>query len=143
MTTVSAAETGFALHPQLINDCLFVADLSLCRLLLMNDQQYPWCILVPRRSGVKEAYELDAGDQSQLHTESMQLCQVMMELFRGEKMNVAALGNVVPQLHVHHIVRYATDPCWPKPVWGQLPARAYRDADAQQRVQALKAAFKV
>jgi diadenosine tetraphosphate (Ap4A) HIT family hydrolase len=106
----------FQLHPRLKANCAVVGDLPLCRLLLMDDANYPWCILVPRRNDIREIYELSEADQQQLLRESSTLARVMMELFTAEKMNIAALGNVVPQLHVHHIARYARDAAWPKPV---------------------------
>lgn len=121
---------SFVLHPQLEKDCILVCDLELCRVLLMNDSNYPWCILVPRLNNVREAYELPEASQQQLARESAQLSRVMMKLFKGDKMNVAALGNVVPQLHVHHVVRKQDDPAWPKPVWGQVQAIAYKEDSA-------------
>lgn len=122
----------FELHPRLAADCFALAELPLSRLLLMNDAQYPWCILVPRRAGIREIYELSDNDQLALLRESSMLGRALMQAFAGSKLNVAALGNVVPQLHVHHIVRYENDPTWPAPVWGRHPARPYEDA--QRRV---------
>ena len=112
---------GFELHPRLAADCFVLGDFPLCRLLLMNDAQYPWFILVPRREGAREIYLLEERDQQQLLRESSQLSRAAMDAFKGEKLNVAALGNVVPQLHLHHIVRYASDPAWPGPVFGRHP----------------------
>ncbi len=117
--------TEFELHPRLGQDCHLITDLELSRLLLMNNSDYPWCILVPRVAGVREIYELDKAQQQCLLAESSLLSQVMMDLFDGEKMNVAALGNMVPQLHVHHIVRKSTDRAWPNPVWGFAEPVAY------------------
>jgi len=136
----------FQLHPQLAKDCVVIKDLSLCRLLLMNDKNYPWCILVPMRVGKKDIYELTDAEQKQLITESSRLSQVMMDLFcdketKGKKMNVAALGNMVPQLHIHHIVRQEGDACWPKPVWGQVPAVLYGDAEAQALMDSIRVAL--
>jgi len=134
-----------ALHPQLAKDCLVLGQFSLCRLLLMNDANYPWFILVPDREGVKEIYQLREDDQQQLLRESSILSRVLMEVFAGEKLNVAALGNVVPQLHIHHIVRYRHDPAWPAPVWGKLPVKSYSDAELSSTVRkvlvSLPAAF--
>jgi len=123
---------AFQLHPQLEKDCFVIGDLVLCRVLLMNDNHYPWCILVPMREHKKDIHELTEDEQVQLVCESSQLSQVMMEIFGGCKMNVAALGNVVPQLHIHHIVRRENDACWPKPVWGQVAARPYADTEARE-----------
>ena len=117
--------SAFKLHPQLAQDCFHVADLELCQVLLMNDSNYPWCILVPRVNDIREVYELSAKQQELLAKESVQLSRAMMDLFSGYKMNVAALGNMVPQLHIHHIVRNQHDPAWPKPVWGVVPAVPY------------------
>lgn len=119
----------FTLHPQLAQDCVDLGAFPLCRLLLMNDAQYPWCILVPQREGLRELYELSAEDHEQLQRESLHLARFMAHGFDADKMNVAALGNLVPQLHIHHLVRYKDDPAWPKPVWGVLPARPY-DAES-------------
>lgn len=115
------------IHPTLKNDCLLLGCLPLCHVLLMNDANYPWCILVPDREGVSEIYQLSPDDQQRLTTESSALGECLMQIFNGDKLNIGALGNVVPQLHVHHIVRYRTDPTWPAPVWGKLPGKAYTD----------------
>lgn len=126
-------DTAFALHPRLAADTRCLADWPLCRLLLMNDARYPWCILVPRRDGIREIHDLPPADQHRLLDESSRLGAAMMQAFGGHKLNVAALGNLVPQLHVHHIVRYDTDPAWPAPVWGRFPALPY-DADGFARL---------
>lgn len=129
----------FQLHPKLAADTSVVGDWPLCRVLLMNDAQYPWAILVPRRAGLREAYQLDPADQRQLLAETNHLGREMMRAFSGEKLNVAALGNLVPQLHIHHVVRYAGDPAWPAPVWGKLPALAYTPADRDRRLIEMRA----
>ena len=131
----------FELHARLAADTFALGDFPLCRLLLMNDAHYPWFILVPRRAGAREIYELAEPDQQQLLRESGALSRAVMAAFGGDKLNVAALGNVVPQLHVHHVVRSARDPAWPKPVWGALPPRPYTDAERAARVAALKPAL--
>lgn len=131
----------FQLHPRLAQDCAFIADLPLCRLLLMNDSLYPWCILVPRVADITDLYELADGDQQQLLRESSFLSRCLMSLFNGHKMNVAALGNVVPQLHVHHIVRQTTDAAWPLPVWGQQAAVPYAAEQLANRIDAIGAAM--
>ena len=125
------------LHPQLQQDCIYLGKLELCHLLLMNDSQYPWCILVPDRDNIKEFYELSNEEQLLLCRESSFLAAGMMAAFAGDKMNVAALGNVVAQLHVHHIVRFRSDPAWPAPVWGKLPAQAYGKAALEQTIHTL------
>ncbi|MEA2094676.1 MAG: HIT domain-containing protein [Pseudomonadota bacterium] len=113
------------LHPQLQADCLLIGRFPLCRLLLMRDANYPWFILVPDREDVSEIYQLSADDQVQLTRESSRLAAILAERYQADKINIAALGNMVPQLHIHHVVRYRDDPAWPAPVWGQVPARPY------------------
>ena len=115
-----------------------LGDLALTRVLLANDANYPWLILVPDREAVTEIYQLAAEDQAQLGKESVLLAKTLAEGFQADKMNVAALGNVVPQLHLHHIVRYKNDPAWPAPVWGKHPAKPYGADELQQRVQQLQ-----
>ncbi|WP_366515600.1 HIT domain-containing protein [Solimonas marina] len=129
----------FELNDRLKADTLWLGDWPLCRVLLMNDAQFPWVILVPRRAGIREIYELDAADQVQLLHESSALGRALMADFGGEKLNIGALGNLVPQLHVHHIVRHAADPAWPGPVWGRVPAQPYAAAAADARIAQLRA----
>ncbi len=132
---------SFELHAQLARDCRVLGDWPLCRLLLMNDANYPWFILVPRRNAIREIYELDDADRAQLWEESVQLSRAAMQAFAGYKLNLAALGNAVPQLHVHHIVRQTDDPAWPGPVWGKVPATPYEPAAMQQCITRLRAAL--
>lgn len=113
------------IHPQLTADCILLGRFRLCHLLLMNDSNYPWFILVPEKDGIREIYQLDDADRARLLAESCELAEFLMHHFAGDKLNVAALGNQVPQLHLHHIVRYRSDPAWPAPVWGKLPPVAY------------------
>lgn len=119
----------FQLHSQLEKDTLPLGRLKLCRLLLMNDVNYPWFILVPERENVREVHELADSDRRQLWDESAQLSRALTTVFRPDKLNIAALGNQVPQLHVHHIVRYTHDVAWPQPVWGKIPPRPYYSAE--------------
>jgi len=121
----------FTLHPQLQQDCFVIGRFSLCQLLLMNDSNYPWFILVPERENISEIYQLPEAEQVQLWRESSWLSRQLAVEFDADKMNVAALGNVVPQLHLHHIVRYRNDRTWPAPVWGRLPALPYAEAELQ------------
>lgn len=123
--------TGFGLHPQLAQDTHVVTDLPLCRVLLMNEARYPWFILVPRRAGIREIHELEAADRQQLWAESDQLSRALMALFQPDKLNIAALGNMVPQLHIHHLARFQTDAAWPAPVWGKFVPEAYAADMAQ------------
>jgi diadenosine tetraphosphate (Ap4A) HIT family hydrolase len=118
-------ETSFFLHPQLAQDTIELADFPLCKLLLCNDSAYPWFILVPKVANISEIYQLDWQQQQQLLNESSLLSELLMQVFAGDKMNVAALGNIVEQLHVHHVIRFKTDAQWPKPIWGQQAATAY------------------
>lgn len=108
----------FTLHPTLQADTVLLGELPLCTTLLMNNRDYPWLILVPRRIGMRELHELAVEDQQQLLDESARVAALMQGLFHPDKLNVAALGNVVPQLHWHIVARFATDPVWPDPVWG-------------------------
>ncbi|EDY86993.1 diadenosine tetraphosphate (Ap4A) hydrolase [gamma proteobacterium HTCC5015] len=125
----------FSLHPQLAKDSRVVGDFPLCRLLLIRDQQYPWFVLVPRREGIRELYELSFEDQQQYFAESLNVSRELMRVFRGEKLNVAALGNMVPQLHIHHIIRYSNDAAWPGPVWGAVPMRDYDKASLDALIE--------
>jgi diadenosine tetraphosphate (Ap4A) HIT family hydrolase len=114
----------FELDSRLDADCLTLADWPLCRVLRMNDRAYPWLILVPRRTGVREIIDLESPDQQALLSEIARVSRVLRKTLKPEKLNIAALGNVVPQLHVHVIARFAEDPAWPRPIWGvQPPAR--------------------
>jgi len=119
----------FALHPQLINDCIPMGDLPLCRVLLAPDKRFAWFILVPKRANIREAYELNEADQLTLMRESAAFGRAIMTAFDGDKLNIGALGNMVPQLHIHHIVRHKGDAAWPGAVWGCPGASAYSDAD--------------
>lgn len=107
-------------------------------LLLMKDANYPWFILVPDRAQITEIHQLDEIDQHQLITESSTLSRVIEKQFDADKINIAALGNLVPQLHIHHIVRYKTDPAWPAPVWGKIPPKLYGDEEMERLITGLK-----
>ena len=115
----------FELHPRLAQDSILIGEFDLSLLLLSRDANYPWCILVPKREDVYEIHHLSEEEQLQLIRESCRLSEVMTSVFDADKMNVAALGNVVRQLHIHHIVRFTDDPAWPQPIWGKLPAKEY------------------
>lgn len=126
------------IHPQLARDCLPVGRFPLCHLLLMRDSNYPWFILVPDREGIREIHQLSDTEQVQLIRESSALSRCLAEAFTADKMNVAALGNVVPQLHVHHVVRYRSDPAWPAPVWGRLPPCPYTEEGLERVLATLR-----
>jgi diadenosine tetraphosphate (Ap4A) HIT family hydrolase len=128
----------FLLHPRLEADAIFLSDLPLSRLLLMNDARYPWCILVPRREDLQEIYQLGEAEQQQLRRETAALGKGMMDAFGGDKLNLAALGNLVPQLHLHHIVRYRDDAAWPGPVWGVGSPRGYSEPQREEVIERLR-----
>lgn len=130
---------SFILHPQLEKDSLFVKDMALCRVLLMNDARFPWLILVPRREGMKEIMDLLPGEQIQLMQEMAQVARIVQDEYKADKINIAALGNMVPQLHVHVIARFKNDEAWPRPVWGGGTAVPYGQEKARQRCEALVA----
>lgn len=122
---------AFELHPQLAADTFVVGDLPLSRLLLMNDARFPWCILVPRRQRLRELHEFDAPEGATLFTEIRQLSQALLSLDDVNKLNVAALGNRVPQLHIHVIARRTHDATWPDPVWGKGAPQPYDPTHAE------------
>lgn len=132
----------FKLHVQLAKDTSFVIGLPLCDLLMSNDANYPWFILVPRVAGIDEVYQLEWEQQQQFLNESSMLAELLMQEFNGDKMNVAALGNMVPQLHVHHVVRIKTDVSWPKPIWGQVDAIKYTDNHQQEIIEKIVSKIK-
>jgi diadenosine tetraphosphate (Ap4A) HIT family hydrolase len=124
--------TGWSLHSQLAADTVPVCDLALSRLLVMKDANFPWLILVPRRAGVSEIIDLGA-EQSVVMDEISRVSRALKDETRCDKLNVAAIGNVVPQLHIHIVARRKDDAVWPKPVWGALPRREYA-ADVMERL---------
>jgi diadenosine tetraphosphate (Ap4A) HIT family hydrolase len=129
----------FELHAQLKQDCFIVGQFELCLVLLLNDSQFPWFILVPQRENIREIYELRSEDQQLLIQESSYFSQRLATIFEAEKLNVAAIGNIVPQLHVHHIVRYQTDKAWPAPVWGKFAATPYTTQQRDSRISKVTA----
>ena len=129
--------SDWVLDQKLADDSIFVADWPLSQLRLINDSRFPWLVLVPRVSNIEEIFQLSNEDQQQLLQESSQLATMLSASFRADKLNVAALGNVVRQLHVHHIVRYVDDCCYPSPVWGVGEAVPYTDAELQKRLEVL------
>lgn len=131
----------FELDSRLHNDTFFVCDLTLCRVLLMNDKQFPWLILVPMRNNIAEIIDLPEQEQQTLLAESAKVSTVLQQVFTPYKLNVGALGNVVRQLHVHHVARFENDVAWPKPVWGNQAPVAYDDAEASTILSTLKQAL--
>lgn len=133
--------TPFKLDERLARDSVFVADLSLCRLLLMNEARYPWFILVPRIANARELIDLNPEQEMQLLRESRLLQRYLLDELKAQKLNVAALGNMVPQLHIHHIARFKTDAAWPAPVWGKFTAEAYQSETANNLLKSVKTFF--
>ena len=129
---------GWALDPQLERDTVEIGDMPLCRALLINDANYPWLLLVPRRHHIVEIVDLDYIEQAQLMNEIAQAARSLKAITGCDKINVAALGNVVPQLHVHVVARSRGDPAWPKPVWGTVSPRSYDDAELQKLLTPLR-----
>lgn len=113
-----SSAAGWSLHPRLERDTINIGDLPLCRVLIINDANYPWLLLVPRRPEVDEVLDLDEVEQAQLMTEVTRVSRALKEVTACDKLNIAMLGNIVPQLHVHVIARRKTDAAWPRPVWG-------------------------
>jgi len=129
---------SFEIDSRLDKDSIKVGSFELCQLLLMNDRQYPWFVLVPKRENISEIYQLSNSDQQSLWNESRILSKLIMNIFNGDKLNTAAIGNIVNQLHLHHVVRYKSDPCWPNPIWGQLPMKPYKDNQIDEILARLK-----
>jgi diadenosine tetraphosphate (Ap4A) HIT family hydrolase len=132
----------FQLHPQLKTDTVLVGRFPLSLLLLSRDANYPWCILVPQREGIEEIYQLDSAEQQQLLNESCLLAEALATLFAADKINVATIGNMVPQLHMHHVARFKSDAAWPRPVWGAVDAVAYPEDMLAQRVEGIAASLR-
>ncbi len=128
----------FQLHPRLAADTREVARLTLCRVLLMNDRRFPWLILVPERPDIREIHQLSPADRAVLIEEIARVAGAMQSHHKAHKMNVAALGNQVPQLHVHVIARFTTDPAWPTPVWGKGAPEPYGEAEIAAAVAAAR-----
>ena len=128
----------FELHKRLQADTVLIGQFPLCLALLCKDANYPWVILVPQRQGVKEIYQLGGEDRQQLLLESCALAEAMDNIFQGDKLNIATIGNKVPQLHMHHVVRRESDAAWPGPVWGAVEAMEYEDGLLQQRLTELR-----
>jgi diadenosine tetraphosphate (Ap4A) HIT family hydrolase len=131
------SEIGWTLHPQLHADTVPVCDLALSRVLAMNDANYPWLILVPRRIAVSEIFDL-GPEQAILVDEVSLASRALKEMTQCDKLNVAAIGNVVPQLHIHIVARRKDDALWPKPVWGATSPRAYESAALERFATAIR-----
>ncbi|MEP6633625.1 MAG: HIT family protein [Luteimonas sp.] len=138
MTRRSAIPERFELHPQLSADTHPLASLALCELRLMDDANYPWLVLVPRVAGARELTDLDAEARHVLSEDIDRVSHLLLDAFQPFKLNVAALGNLVPQLHVHVIARFENDPAWPAPVWGRVTAQPYSPESLVERVNLLR-----
>ena len=136
------ASTRYALHPQLANDTTPVCELSLCDVRLMDDANHPWLVLVPRLAGAVEIIDLTPEQRALLSADTDAAARALKALFKPHKLNVAALGNLVPQLHVHVIARFQDDPAWPAPVWGRVAAQPYSPEALVQRIAALQDALR-
>lgn len=134
-------EKDFVLDPRLAGDTHRVGDLELTRVLLMDDARFPWLILVPRRANLRELTDLGTGDQQRLLAEIDRCARVLHTLEKPDKLNIAALGNVVAQLHVHVIARRASDAAWPRPVWGFGEREPYTTDALPQRLAAMRRAL--
>ncbi len=134
---------SFQLHPRLAEDCISIGQFELCRLLMMNDSQYPWFILVPERPELQEIYQLNKAERALLTEESSYLAESLAKLYKADKMNIAAIGNLVPQLHIHHVVRYQIDKAWPAPVWGKFAAVPYNEQQIIDNIDRLKDCLKM
>ena len=134
----TALPARYELHPQLAADTHPLGTLGLCELRLMDDANYPWLVLVPRVAEARELVDLDAAQRHRLTDEIDLAARLLRDAFRPHKLNVAALGNMVPQLHVHVIAREESDPAWPAPVWGRVAARPYPPEMLVERVRLLR-----
>jgi|TARA_B110000495_G_scaffold203513_1_gene227610 diadenosine tetraphosphate (Ap4A) HIT family hydrolase len=119
--------SNFVLHPDLERDGVLIGNFQLSRVLLINDSNYPWFVLIPEIPDTSDTIDLSKIEHERLWKESRIFGLAIMKLFNGDKLNVASLGNMTPQLHVHHIVRYQNDPAWPAPIWGKHPMTPYSE----------------
>jgi len=131
-------DSAWSLHSQLTKDTIDIGDLPLCRVLVIKDANYPWLLLVPRREGACEIIDLDDVEQVQLMAEIARTGRALKEVTACDKLNVAALGNVVPQLHVHVIARRAGDAGWPKPIWGAAPPIPHEPRELERFIAAIR-----
>ncbi len=132
------SESAWSLHPQLKKDTIDIGDLPLSRVLTIRDANYPWLLLVPRRENAVEIIDLDEVAQAQLMTEIARVSRALKEITECDKLNVAALGNMVPQLHVHIIARRTSDAAWPRPVWGVAEPLAHDAEEVQNFISAIR-----
>ena len=124
-------EKKFLLNEKIFNDTNLICELPLCKFLLMNDSNYPWFILVPRRSNIVELFDLSKEDRNQLDYETVEVSKFINNSFKPDKINIANLGNIVSQFHVHIIARFSNDKAWPEPVWGKFPPEKYTSSEVK------------
>jgi diadenosine tetraphosphate (Ap4A) HIT family hydrolase len=137
-TTMPTDASAWSLNSRLKEDTIDIGDLPLCRVLVIKDAHYPWLLLVPRRHGASEIIDLDEVEQAQLMTEISRVARALKDVTSCDKLNIAALGNLVPQLHVHVIARRSGDVAWPRPVWGVMPPLAHDAEEVQNFISALR-----
>lgn len=128
----------FTLHPRLAADTTVLGDLPLCRVLLSKEALGPWLILVPRKDNLTEIHHLPEDEQFQLMRESSAIATLLENDYQADKINVGALGNLVPQLHVHHIARFKDDIAWPGPIWGNTNGTQREEAVQQALAEELR-----
>jgi diadenosine tetraphosphate (Ap4A) HIT family hydrolase len=131
-------DSNWSLHTQLKQDTIDIGDLPLCRVLVIKDANYPWLLLVPRRDRAVEIIDLAEVEQAQLMTEVSRVARALKDITKCDKLNIAALGNMVPQLHVHIIARRIGDAAWPRPVWGVAPPLSHDAEEVQTFISALR-----
>src|SRR4029077_8897628 len=141
-TTSPTMTTVFALHPQLAADGIELARWPMSLVQQMNDGRFPWLILVPQRGGLREIHDLPAAERAVLVEEIARAGRLMQSVFRADKINTAALGNQVPQLHIHVIARFTGDAAWPNPIWSVGEPRRMSEAERRQRITLLQAGLK-
>ncbi|MEH6632851.1 MAG: HIT family protein [Halopseudomonas aestusnigri] len=132
----------FALHDRLEADTIFITDLAHSRVLLMNDSQYPWLVLVPRYQDLRDLHDLPSDKLAEVMEEVRNVSEVLVRDYNAFKINVAALGNMVPQLHIHVVARFEKDPAWPGPVWGVHPTVPYSKEESTKLRALLEAAIR-
>ena len=141
MNRAEEQKINFILNPVLAKDCIEITNLHLSKMLLMNDRRYPWLILVPRRTAITEIHHLPTKDQRSLFNEITEVAEFLEKEFKPTKINIGAIGNIVPQLHVHLVGRKSDDAAWPNPVWGHSSPLNYENSEAIQIIKNIKRNF--
>ena len=141
MNRAEEQKINFILNPVLAKDCIEITNLHLSKMLLMNDRRYPWLILVPRRTAITEIHHLPTKDQRSLFNEITEVAEFLEKEFKPTKINIGAIGNIVPQLHVHLVGRKSDDAAWPNPVWGHSSPINYKNSEAIQIIKKIERKF--